>query len=416
MNWKVTGAAVIVNLAILTLNAPTSTAQNSDALAAAVPAPAAPKPAATPSSLSPGHALFVVRIAEQSGAPFKEQAVVQLWLDDAEPVYAVTRGSSATFDVLQSHRYTVRASVAGYEAAEDTLQTFPNDTYYQTVLRPMPESRPQKATAEARALSWRPVKIDREKLELANGIVCPTATALDGAMRRVDELTKNVNRIAATEEVVHEALAPSGKIVSTEHRKFDYVVTISTVRSGDLDVDEWRNGKDDYRGFPQNIATLGLPSLAFVFHEHYRADFDFTCQGLGQWQGRPTWLVGFRQRADRPSEIRGYDVEGTLYPVSLDGRAWIAADSFQIVRMEADLMKAMPKIKLRDEHQAIEYRPVHFQQTGVDMWLPSRADLYFDFRQHKYHRVHSFNSYLLFSVSASEKIDAPKEVASRGDQ
>jgi hypothetical protein len=51
----------------------------------------------------------------------------------------------------------------------------------------------------------------------------------------------------------------------------------------------------------------------------------------------------------------------------------------------------MPAIKLRSEHQTIEYAPVHFQTTDTELWLPASAEIYFDFRNHKYHRVHSLS-------------------------
>jgi hypothetical protein len=36
------------------------------------------------------------------------------------------------------------------------------------------------------------------------------------------------------------------------------------------------------------------------------------------------------------------------------GRAWISADSYQIVRMETDLVMPVPQIQLSAEHNAIE--------------------------------------------------------------
>src|SRR6185437_11493434 len=101
--------------------------------------------------------------------------------------------------------------------------------------------------------------------------------------------------------------------------------------------------------FPDRIATLGLPSLALVFHERYRDGYVFDCEGLGEWNNQATWLIHFRQRADRVPRIRGYNIGGVLYPIGLTGRAWIAADSFQILHMEADLINPIPKIKLRYE-------------------------------------------------------------------
>lgn len=259
--------------------------------------------------------------------------------------------------------------------------------------------------------SWRPESVDQEKLSTAAGMVCPAQSVLDNATQRVDDFVADVNRFDAVERVINENLNSSGRVVSSEHRKFDYVVSISQLRPGSLDVDESRNGTDGLEDFPDHIATIGLPSLALIFHQDYRSDYVFNCEGLGEWNGRATWLVHFRQRADRVPRIRGYNIDGVLYPVALTGRAWITADSFQIVHMEADLMSPAPKIKLAYEHQAIDYGPVAFQDGRTQLWLPQRASLYFDFEHHRYHRVHSFSNYLLFSVKATEKISPPNQVA-----
>ena len=261
--------------------------------------------------------------------------------------------------------------------------------------------------------SWHPVAVDEEVLPVATGMACPAQAVLDNVSQRVDEFVDNVNRFDATERIVNQDLTSSGKVISTERRKFDYEVSINTLRSGDLEVDETRNGTDAYDDFPDRIATLGLPSLALVFHQRYRDGYVFDCEGLGEWKGHATWLIHFRQRADRVPRIRGYNVGGTLYPIGLTGRAWIAADSFQILHMEADLMSPVQKIKLRYEHQAIDYGPVDFKTGHTQLWLPKRASLYFDFEHHRFHRVHNYGDYQLFSVSTSQTISPPKQLAAK---
>ena len=254
--------------------------------------------------------------------------------------------------------------------------------------------------------SWKPARVDDEKVTVLDGVACSTTQVLDEVTHRVTEFVANMNRIAATERVVQEDLNSSGKVVSTEKLRFDYVASISTLPSGELDVEEFRNahsGPGNLRG----IATLGLPALAIVFHERYRLNYDFKCEGLGEWEGRATWLLHFRQRHDRPSRFLTYIVDGKSYPVGLEGRAWIAADSFQIMRMEADVMNPVPKIQLREGHQVVEYKPFIFHDGRVEMWLPVVADLYFDVHHRKWHRKHSFDSYVLFSVTTKEKIGMP---------
>src|SRR5216683_8236381 len=143
-----------------------------------------------------------------------------------------------------------------------------------------------------------------------------------------------------------------------------------------------------------------LPALVLIFHPYYVQNFKISCEGLARWKGGPAWQMYFRQRPDKPNTIRTYQVgaEGQAYPVALKGRAWIAADSSQIVRLETDLIDPLPQIRLVADHAAIEYGPVHFQARNLDMWLPQNAEVHYDWRGRRSHRRHSFRNYLLFAV------------------
>jgi len=51
---------------------------------------------------------------------------------------------------------------------------------------------------------------------------------------------------------------------------------------------------------------------------------------------------------------------------------------------------------------------VQFPKKNVELWLPKSAELYFDFRKHRYHRRHSFDHFMLFSTDSEEKYAGPK--------
>jgi hypothetical protein len=135
-----------------------------------------------------------------------------------------------------------------------------------------------------------------------------------------------------------------------------------------------------------------------------------TCEGLTRWNGGLAWQVHFRQRSDKPNRIRAYKtgINGPSYVIALKGRAWIAADTFQIMRLETDLVAPVRQIRLVADHTAIEYGPVHFKNRKVDMWLPQSAEVYFDWDKRRTHRRHSFNNYVLFAVDDKQLISAPK--------
>ncbi|HJY86071.1 MAG TPA: hypothetical protein VKE24_04465, partial [Candidatus Acidoferrales bacterium] len=237
---------------------------------------------------------------------------------------------------------------------------------------------------------------------------CSLPEVLSAASGRVKELVTNLQQFTATEWLEHGEVDDSGKEYRRETRTFTYLAGIEQTRPGMLSVDEYRNGAASLEAFPARLATMGLAALALIFHPYYVTDFEMSCEGLGQWRGQPAWQVHFRQRDDRPSRVLSYHVNHLGYPVKLKGRAWIAADTYQVLRLETDLAEEIPAIRLRSEHLAIEYRPVQFQKRRVELWLPESAELYFDYKGHRYHRRHSFSDFQLFSVDTSQQIQQPQ--------
>jgi hypothetical protein len=113
------------------------------------------------------------------------------------------------------------------------------------------------------------------------------------------------------------------------------------------------------------------------------------------------------QKGDRPGRLRSYRIRGIDHLLSLEGRAWISRDTFQIMRIETDLVHPMPEIELFRDYMEVEYQPVLFRDKNVSVWLPSTAQMYFEFRKQRYHRSETLSHYRLFSVGANQKIDQP---------
>jgi len=255
--------------------------------------------------------------------------------------------------------------------------------------------------------TWRPPSIDDVSPALASGVLCPSAKVMEESGKRVQELVQDVERFAAVEDLLHQSLDQFGIPTRTETRKYNYVASISEPQPGFLSVDEYRAEKLTLAGYPDQIASIGFAALALVFHPDMRDNFAMTCEGLGDWHGQAAWLVHFRQRDDRPNRMHSYKVGNEMHSVALKGRAWITADKFQIARMEAEMTNPMPEIQLLSEHQAVEYGPVPFPQKNTSLWLPKSAEIYFNFRKHRYYRRHSFNHYMLYSVDTEEKRKEP---------
>ncbi len=258
--------------------------------------------------------------------------------------------------------------------------------------------------------NWLPPDTDRKVPPVEPGASCALDEVVKKAGHRIEELVSNVDRFTATESLQHEKINKWGLETAPEKRRFDYVVSIKEAQARLFDVQEFRQAAGAPGDFADGLQSNGLPALVLVFHPYNIESFDLTCEGLARWNGRRAWQVHFSQKPNNSNTLRAYKsgINGFSYPVALKGRAWIAADSYQIVRLETDLVRPIPEIRLAAEHTVIEYGPVRFRERNVNMWLPQSAEVYSDWRGRRFHLRHSFSKYMLFSVDDKQTISTPK--------
>jgi tetratricopeptide (TPR) repeat protein len=258
--------------------------------------------------------------------------------------------------------------------------------------------------------TWRPPDVDDIKPTFEPGVTCPGPQILAGVGQRVQELVQDVTRFTADEDLFHKSLDEVGISKHAETRKYNYAATISS-KPGSILIEDYNEDRVPQGGYPDGIKSSGFVMLALVFHPEMQGDFDFDCEGQVKWLGKPTWLVHFRQRLDRPNRMQDYTVGGQTYRIDLKGRAWISQDTSQLVHIEADIVNPAHEVQLLGEHQVVEYGPVPFARKNTMLWLPRNVEIYFDFRKRRYYRHYSFDHYMLFDVDVSEKVKLPPDAA-----
>jgi len=256
--------------------------------------------------------------------------------------------------------------------------------------------------------SWIPEDIDHAVPPVTPGSACSLPEVLDGAGKKIVELLHNVDRFTAMEMLLHQPVDRFGHKGPPITNQFSYLVSYTEDPSGLLHVDEFRNGGLSYDSFPDKIATVGTPSLVLIFHPKYAGNFKMECEGLGEWHGQPAWQVRFEQRTDRPNLTYSFTINRATYDVNLRGRAWILAGSYQVARLDTDLVQSIPKIRLRLDHQSVEYQLIKSPTSKKQLWLPSSTELYMDFQGRRFYRKHFFTDYKIFSVDSQFKVADPK--------
>jgi hypothetical protein len=256
---------------------------------------------------------------------------------------------------------------------------------------------------------WAPHELEESVPVVDPTVSCPSEDVIRGAGARMTEFVQTLERFTAIEKLEHFPVDRNGVRKSPETRSFAYVVSVTQNSFGTFLLDEFRDGRIDSDQFPAHTASRGSPAMALIFHPILAADFEFRCEGLGHWAGREAWQVHFVQRPDHPIRIRSYSVGGHSAGLPLQGRVWIDPGSYQVLRLESELVKPLPEIALTLEHFTIEYQPVRFQSTGQQLWLPQTAEIYVERKNKRFYRRHVFSDFRLFNVDTSQKIRTPSE-------
>jgi hypothetical protein len=358
---------------------------------------------------------------------------------DLDVTVESTSRSKANFDDLPPDDYVILVSAANLapaklnvslppgqvlELALDISLGFPSALTlkpFRTSPQPQPPPSPTNSLLElhpadpapppspAPSKGWAPADVGEYSPLVDQSPSCNLDTLLPHASQRLEEFVDNVNRISATEVLEHELLDKKGKPLEHVRRKFNFVALVQNVPPYGLSVEEYRDGLFGSIPFPGNVATVGMPSLALIFHPFYIHGFEMTCEGLASWQGRSAWQVFFKQRSEGAAHMSAYRLNGKSFPVLLKGRAWIDSENFQLLHLDTDLLEPIVPVKLFFQHQALDYGPVQLTERNLYLWLPQRAEIFLDSGGHHVHHVHSYSDYQLFSIGYGQKIAAPKE-------
>jgi hypothetical protein len=257
------------------------------------------------------------------------------------------------------------------------------------------------------ALKWSPVDTDARLPAITPDPGCPLADATQRAGERAVELVANLEKFDAVESTQQAVLDHDGFPLTSDELELDYSVEFERT-NGTFGVHESRTAMKGSSSRPQAIQDSGLAALAIVFHPIYQVDFDMQCEGSMDWEGKAAWVIHFRQKKGKPSRILSIrDGEG-LYHVPLKGRAWLAKDSGQLIRLETNLAESIPTLRLVVNSISVNYAPVHFQSKDVDLWLPQRVEAFSDYTTRRFMARHLYSDFQLFSVDTQSVIEKPK--------
>jgi len=259
-----------------------------------------------------------------------------------------------------------------------------------------------------RSLKWVPPQVDAPLGSRISSPPCLLSDVLQQAGARANELYTSLESFSAQERIEYQAWDHMGYLQDSRMGTFDYVVLFSLTPGG-MTVDESRHPEHGSPLLAVFTQEIGLPEMALLFLPEMQDEYEMSCEGLVDWNGRRTQVVHFLHRKDKPSHTLSFrDANGAVYPAKLKGRAWIATDSGEVVHLEFSLVEEVPQVKVRRWYLSINYAPVQFHTQNVRMLLPQTVDAWCDFVDHRTIVYHTFTDFLLFSVQTDEKTGKPK--------
>ncbi|MFZ0520393.1 MAG: VWA domain-containing protein [Candidatus Acidiferrales bacterium] len=271
----------------------------------------------------------------------------------------------------------------------------------------LPEiSLPRKKKESVPALDWDPPQVDASLPSISAAQPCVLPEVLKKAGQRADELVNHLENFDAQEQVSFEQTDSQGMIERSMEAKFDYLVDFGEHSGHKLHETRTLVAITGDRGLSGHV-DVGLPAFALIFHPALQSDYEMRCEGLAQWNNQPAWVVYFQQKKKkRPRTVSIASATGN-YPLTLKGRAWIAADSGQIMHLETNLMAGIVVLQVRANAVSVDYAPVKFKSQNAEVWLPQSAVVYTEYFDRRTIIRHAFSGFQLFSVRTQQVIQKP---------
>ena len=197
------------------------------------------------------------------------------------------------------------------------------------------------------------------------------------------------------------------EIPITEFRTHVYTYRIvhkQTPAGGDA-LDEFRTDAhdqpvDDSAHNPQRPSSVGYATMWLFFFPGNLQESHFRYLGKQKIGDRETYVLAFAQI---PGQEGLRVVVNSSYgrcTTPTQGVAWIDQSTFQIVRMQTDLLTPLPGIQLNQLRSKLNYGAVKIRERNLSLWLPREVEITWQAGNGAGDEFHTYSHYRLFQSTA----------------
>jgi len=204
------------------------------------------------------------------------------------------------------------------------------------------------------------------------------------------------------ELVTQEKLGKHEKVEYKKDSLFDYLA-LPKEQEEFLTLEELRlsqkeNAKKSNE--PAVLSTNGFPTLLLIFHPQYRANYRYQMEINGSGDGKLT-RVRFEHIPGTYSTC-ALALRDKIYPLDLQGTAWIDAQTGAIQKIAAGLIAPLKNINIKSFNVEVIYTPQLFPSDPEAKWCPSTAVIDVQTELQHWRNVHLFSQYKRFTVESVE--------------
>ncbi len=215
------------------------------------------------------------------------------------------------------------------------------------------------------------------------------------------DMVHRMPNLIATEEVREPVEIPGFKWYLT--RTFNYAIVLRHKPAGGVSFVEFRT---DARGQPIDYSPdnparpidVGFATMWLIFTPGELHESRFRYLGQQLINRRKTYVLAFAEDPEKSGPRVVIDYPSGQCSTALQGVAWIDQSTFQIVRMQTDLLSPLLDIQLYQLRSVLTYRSVKIAGLKLSLWLPTDVKTTWQTWSQVGEESHRYSHYRLFKA------------------
>lgn len=389
---------------------------------------------------------FVFAIFDQKDNLLKlQRGQAKMDVPEAELQQALSRGlkMDSTFE-LQPGTYRVREVVTDSEehhmtalsrdvnvsaeccAPHDVATNQPLSPAGPSAARNLPGNQPhansptyvdypmQKLKTAVPALEG--IKPDADQDQLAS-ILSKAGDATVNSLSRVPNLSSLEDVYSA---VMSRAVGPANSVLGMEETpalldletrlrqtrsiEFNYLLMFDHRPDGATAITELRT---DFKNRRVGAAVDGVAPRGFGFAYQWllllpanQSELRFRYLGQQRMDDHKTFVLGFVQIPDQVKLPGKFKWAGKEEPFFFQGIAWIDQSTFDVVRLQTDLLSPVPSVNLLRMTTDLQFHSVRIKGYDADFWLPSQVLIRTEQGESVLNELHQYSRFKFFHAES----------------